>query len=177
MGFVTGKVSPGHFYPDKWGVCGLVHGADFVSVGRDGRLNKIARRMSNKFKANVITTGRNDRNELRVLKRRIAWTPQGGEYESGHRRADRLLEEAGVTARPTVLTPAIRVSRKARKGENDVAGADGTIRMQRWATQRGAENNPSCRCWAIQRGPSGVEVERHSEKSDDRGDGCNMVAT
>lgn len=124
MGFVMGKVSPCHLYHKKWDMCGLVHGEDFVFVGHDGHRNNILKHMSNKFKVKVITTGRRFRNELRVLNRRIPWTPQGTDYEGDHRHADRPIDAAGVTTRHTVATPAILEPRKASKGENGTADAD-----------------------------------------------------
>lgn len=43
---------------------------------------------------------------MRVLSRSIRWSAGGIFYESGCRRADKLIEEVGLTEKQTVMTPA-----------------------------------------------------------------------
>lgn len=77
----TGTVSPCHFYPQKWYVCGPVQGDGFIFIGHDRFLRTFAAHRAAKLKGKVATMGRNHRNELRVLNRSIKWAPVGILYE------------------------------------------------------------------------------------------------
>lgn len=73
----------------------------------------------------VAVGGQHDSAELRVLDPSTEWAPHSILYESDHRHAERLFDEVGVKARQTVVTPAVRDSRNARKNEGEAMGADG----------------------------------------------------
>lgn len=93
LGFVTGQASPCHSHQADWGVCGIVHGDDFVFVGGNECLQQIAEHMRRKYKIKVAVTSEKEPNELRVLNRSIKWAKEGIRYESDHRHADKLVEE------------------------------------------------------------------------------------
>lgn len=113
-GFPTLEVSPCHFYHRKRGVCGVVHGGGCLR-GISRHLERIATHKSSKFNAKVASMFQSDWNELRVLDRDIKRAPRGIRYDSGHRHADKLLNEAGLAPRQVVATPAVHESRKARR--------------------------------------------------------------
>lgn len=115
LGFHVGTVPPCPFYREGKKVCGLVHGDDFVFVGRKEYPAEIADYMAGQYKIKTAFTGPGGHNLLRVLSRSIMWADEGVIYESDHRHADRLIEELGLTPKQTVITAAIRESRKACK--------------------------------------------------------------
>lgn len=105
--------------PGMW-ICGHVpFGGDFVFVGYDRYWKNIAAHKVAEFKVKASTTGRSDRDDLRVLSRIIKWATDGIRYESDDHHAERLIVEAGLTPQHTVVTPAIRDSRKARKVDQE----------------------------------------------------------
>lgn len=98
-----------------------------------------------------------------------------GERISDHRDADRLIDEAGVTTRQTVVTPAIHDAWAARKIESETLDADGDpplacarqhIAGQR-TTSRAGGGQPS-------EGRQGFTATRHSHDGDDLNDGGEM---
>lgn len=56
IGFDIGKASPCHYFKTEWGVCGMVHGDDFVSAGKD-KFSQIADYMMGKPSVNVAAAG------------------------------------------------------------------------------------------------------------------------
>lgn len=72
LGLSRGQVSLYHFYHQQRDVCKLVHGGDFDCGGHYRHLRATSMHMAAKFKVKVAPTGRNDRNELRVLNRAAA---------------------------------------------------------------------------------------------------------
>lgn len=93
-GLTIGNASPCHFYHPRWGVCGIVHGDEFVFAVTDRGFETIGKHMGDKFKGKNASTD-----------------------ESYRRRADRLVDKVGLTRCQMVVAPTMRESRKA--GENE----------------------------------------------------------
>lgn len=87
---------------------------DLMLVGSAKHLTSIAMHMGSTFMVKVSVTGQHGCNHLGVFDRGIKRAPHGVVYETDLRRADKLIGEAGLTTRHTLLTPAVLDSKKER---------------------------------------------------------------
>ena len=87
----------------------LVHGDDFVCVGRPEDLKWLKVKLSARFEIKTTTVGANAHDgevrEARILNRVIRNTPEGWEYEADQRHADLIIQEIGASCKGTLSHP------------------------------------------------------------------------
>ena len=92
-------------HPSKKIRC-LVHGDDFVCVGRPEDLKCLKAKLSARFEIKTTTVGANAHDgevrEARILNRVIRITPEGWEYEADQRHADPIIRETGASCKGTL---------------------------------------------------------------------------
>lgn len=109
---MVGKASPCHSYHKDWGrgVCGSVHGDDFVFAGSARKLKMMAAHIAAKLKVKIAMAGLGHNAPVRVLNRSTRWTPEGIAFESDNRDADRRIDELELKPKNVVVTSALRES-------------------------------------------------------------------
>jgi hypothetical protein len=111
MGFTRGQASPCCFHNAKTEVQCVVHGDDFVFVGKGEDLAKIEKQMQAGFLIKLM--GRlggdaDDCKELCILNRVLRWMPEGIRYEADPRHAEILVK--GLTdGLHSIGTPGVRL--------------------------------------------------------------------
>ena len=97
-GYAQGKASPCIFHNEMSDTTVMVHGDDFVGVGRPEELAKLRDVLENKYKLKVETlSGANgDSREVRILNKVVRWTPEGVELEADPRHAELVVRELGL---------------------------------------------------------------------------------
>lgn len=75
LGFVTGKVTLCHFYHDKWCVCGMAHGDEFVFARESSHIKGTSALTPKRFKVSVM--GPKGSAMLRVLHCSWRWAQRG----------------------------------------------------------------------------------------------------
>ena len=82
-GFKRGKYNPCLYFHEEWNVKVLVHGDDFVSVGKRSQVNKFKDKLEGRFelKTNIVGKGPDEKKEARILNRIVRITDGGWEYE------------------------------------------------------------------------------------------------
>ena len=96
MGFLQGVASACCFRNENRDVRCVVHGDDFVFVGRDADLAWIEQEMAKSFLTKVVGKlgcDADDLKETRVLNRVLRWTPEGITYETDPRHAEILARD------------------------------------------------------------------------------------
>ena len=109
-GYRQGKASPCIFHNDSNGTTIMVHGDDFVGVGRRVELAKIRRALEDKYKLKVeMLSGEvGDVQEVQILNKIVRWTPAGIELEADPRHAEIVIRELGLEQAKPVTTPGIK---------------------------------------------------------------------
>lgn len=118
-GSSAGKVSPCHVYHPGAQACGMVHGDDFVFVARRGDVDKVTEHMREKFDIKAAVSGGGRPEELRVLNRKIRGGPPMGSSTRATTDMPTGSSMSWGSGRATVVTPAIRESRKARQRDDE----------------------------------------------------------
>jgi hypothetical protein len=98
----------------------VIHGDDFIVVGRDADLKWIAEELGNKIllkKVGVLGGGPNDVREMRVLNRVLRWESWGIAYEADPRHAELLIQALGDRAQS-------RVAPGVKSGSGPTADSD-----------------------------------------------------
>ncbi len=83
----------------------MVHGDDFITVGRREDLRCFKGRLKGRFDIKDTTIGgaAGEEKELKVLNRVIRWTVEGWEYEADQRHAELIVEGMGMQDSKTVI--------------------------------------------------------------------------
>ena len=84
------------YYHEEKGIRCMVHGDDFVTVWRRGKLRWFQKCLKGRFetKETVVGTGPGEETEVKVLNRIIRVTAEGWEYEADQRHAELIVDEA-----------------------------------------------------------------------------------
>ena len=121
MGFSRGHASSCAFWHAARGVACMVHGDDFVFLGRDKQLDEVKAEMESRFLIKCLGRlggEKGDIQEIRVLNRVIRWTPQGLLYEADPRHVEILLQQGGANLR-AVSTPMVKTKTEKRRFEEE----------------------------------------------------------
>ena len=105
-GFSTGKYNVStYMHPDR-NLKTLVHGDDFVTVGRRKEVVWFKKALEERFeiKTKIIGRGKNDLKEARILNRVVRITPEGWEYEADQRHAEIIINSLGLEESKEVTT-------------------------------------------------------------------------
>ena len=88
-GYVQGKSSPCIFYNKESDTTVMVHGDDFVGVGRAEELMKMRKALEDKYRLKVefLSGEKEDVREVKILNKIIRWTDSGIELEADPRHA------------------------------------------------------------------------------------------
>ena len=108
-GFTVGRFNPCMYHHEKRGIVCLVHGDDFVSVGKSLDLKWMKEKLKARFEIKTTTVGMNAENgevkEARILNRIIRVTDKGWEYEADQRHADLIVQETGAEKQSSLTHP------------------------------------------------------------------------
>ena len=76
----------------------MVHGDDFVGVGRPEELTKMRAALEDKYrlKVEMLSGGKGDVQEVKILNKIVRWTETGVELEADPRHADIVVKELGL---------------------------------------------------------------------------------
>ena len=104
-GYVQGTCSPCIFHNHSSNITVMVHGDDFVGIGKPGELSKLREVLENKYKLKVETLSgeKGDVQEVRILNKIVHWTPSGLELEADPRHAELAVKALGLETRNRVV--------------------------------------------------------------------------
>ena len=145
-GYVQGVSSPCVFHNAESNTTIMVHGDDFVGVGRPEELGRIRAALEDKYKLKVETLSgdKADVQEVKILNKIIRWTERGIELEADPRHAEIVVRELGLEGATPSKIPGVKVEGDAvekgmptaekKKKKKKVDANDGeTRRVQRKA--------------------------------------------
>ncbi len=97
-GFKQGKANPCLFFNPQTQVSIMVHGDDFVAVGRKEHLKETRTGLEDKYKikVDVLGSGPGCVNEVKILNKIVRYTPEGVELEADPRHAEIVVNELGL---------------------------------------------------------------------------------
>ena len=106
-GFKQGVYNPCLYTHPHWKLKVMVHGDDFVTVGKPKNVEIFEKQISERFEIKTSKVGRYEgcAKEARVLNRVIRWTDTGWEYEPDQRHAELIMEDLGMSEAKAVSTP------------------------------------------------------------------------
>ena len=121
-GFVQGPHSPCLFRHPVTEVAIMVHGDDFVAVGKSKALLEARKTLDKyKLKVKVLGDGSDCVNEVRILNKVIRRTEEGIELEADPRHAEIVVKELGMTDANPSKVPGMKV-RAADEDEDNGTG-------------------------------------------------------
>ncbi len=144
----------------------MVHGDDFVAVGKERHLQETQKALEEKYKLKVEKLGaeKNDAKEIRVLNTVIRHTDDGLELEADPRHVELVVRELGLESARTTRTPGAKPARKQL--EKKTAEAQGELDIPKPDRKPAHPNPPESRH------PAAVEGE-----NDEDGEGPVLQAT
>ena len=97
-GYLQGKSSPCIFHHPHNKTTIMVHGDDFVGVGRPEQLIEIREALEKKYrlKVELLSGDKSDVQEVRILNKVVRWTDVGIELEADPRHAEIVVRELGL---------------------------------------------------------------------------------
>ena len=106
-GYKQGKASPCIFHNDESGTTIMVHGDDFVGVGRPEELAKTRKALEDKYKLKVemLSGEKSDVQEVKILNKIVRWTSDGLELEADPRHAEIVIRELGLLEAKPISAP------------------------------------------------------------------------
>eukprot|EP00973_Karenia_brevis_P046223 6408888-Karenia_brevis.AAC.1 len=106
-GFTQARSSPCIFRHEAKDIATMIHGDDFVSTGTGNALKWMQRIVETSFEISTTVIGpeAKDRKQAKVLNRTITYTDAGIEYEPDPRHAEIIVNELGLEACNSVVTP------------------------------------------------------------------------
>ena len=108
-GFKCGRASPCNFHHEARQLSATVHGDDFTVTGPEASLGWLRMAMTARYdiKSKMLGPGNDMEQEIQVLNRTIAWTPEGITYEADQRHAEIVISEMGLKKGKPVATPSV----------------------------------------------------------------------
>lgn len=110
-GFIQGIAAPCVFHHETRGIRTLVHGDDYVSVGKPQQLQWMKEMLEQhyKIKTQVLGPGENEVKELKIFNRIISWDGNRGiTYEADPRHVEIMVEQLKFGDAKIVTTPGTR---------------------------------------------------------------------
>ena len=119
-GFVQGKHSPCIFYNSSSDTIVMVHGDDFVGIGKPEELSKLRRVLEDKYKLKVETLSGNkeDVQEVKILNKIVRWTPHGLELEADPRHAELVIRELGLEKASISKVAGVKPTKDSNEASN-----------------------------------------------------------
>lgn len=120
-GFQQGKASPCVFYHESKGIRTVVHGDDYISVGKEESLQWMEARLKCKYeekKNKWLGPQPNHSKEVRVLNRVITWEDEGISYEADPRHVEIMIEELGLQSCVAVGTPGTSAEGRTKQDDD-----------------------------------------------------------
>ena len=110
LGFQVGSASPCNFFHGGRQISVTVHGDDFTSTGTAHDLEWLDMKFKEEFeiKTEVLGPRHDQKKQIRVLNRVIAWGEDGITYEADQRHAELIIGELGLDNAKAVATPGSR---------------------------------------------------------------------
>ena len=108
---MSGLASPCCFFHSARGLSVVVHGDDITTFGFTKDLDWIEVGLSKSFEPNIrgrIGIDMDGDNDIRILNRIAAVTPEGVTYEADPRHVDILLNSLGLSAANAVVTSGMK---------------------------------------------------------------------
>ena len=137
-GYKQGIANPCLFRHEEKDVTIMVHGDDFVAVGKEEDLQDTEKTLNQRYKLKVETLGNEEKDlkEMRVLNKVIRITSAGLELEADPRHAELVVKALGLEGASISKTPGVKHSSvRGQGGETEVrkqeSGACGKRRVER----------------------------------------------
>ena len=89
----------------------MVHGDDFVGVGRPAELSRIRAALEDKYKlkVEVLSGDKSDVQEVKILNKIVRWTNKGVELEADPRHAEIVVRELGLRDATPSKVPGVKI--------------------------------------------------------------------
>ena len=126
IGFRRGRYNPCVYWHLEKRIKAIVHGDDFVGVGRPADVEWMNDKLKERFQITSmrIGGGANEAREGRILNRIIRRTEAGWEYEADQRHRDLIVEALGLQEANPVKTPGEDM--KEDEGQEELSAYDST---------------------------------------------------
>ena len=108
LGFKVGRYNPSTYHHEGKQLMTLVHGDDFVTVGKREDVKWFKEKLEGRFEIKTKTIGRGGQDEVteaKVLNRVIRVTDEGWEYEADQRHAELIIKTLKLESSKPVTTP------------------------------------------------------------------------
>ena len=119
LGFTQGRASPCCFSHRVRDLKLVVHGDDFIVLGKDSYLDFFVEAIQKEFEVKVrgrLGSSSGDDKTVRILNRIIRWTHAGIRVEADPRHVEVLIKEMGLNEANVVITPGA----KAHEGKGGI---------------------------------------------------------
>ena len=129
LGFTRGAGYPCLFCHHDRGIWTLVHGDDYVSAGRPGKLAWLKAELEKCYetKTQVVGPCESGMSEGKVLNRVLRWQPCGWELEADPRHCELVIEQLGLHKSKSLSTPGnVDDDRETEEDKVELAGRDVT---------------------------------------------------
>ena len=116
-GYVQGVASPCIFHNAESNTTIMVHGDDFVGVGRTAELSRIRAALEDKYKLKVemLSGEKSDVREVKILNKIVRWTDRGIELEADPRHAEIVIRELGLEGSSPSKIPGVKAQGDSEK--------------------------------------------------------------
>ena len=116
-GYVQGVASPCIFHNAESNTTIMVHGDDFVGVGRTAELSRIRAALEDKYKLKVemLSGEKSDVREVKILNKIVRWTDRGIELEADPRHAEIVIRELGLEGSTPSKIPGVKAEGDSEK--------------------------------------------------------------
>ena len=104
---MQGEASPCCFHHPALDISLLVHGDDFVAVARSKGRQHLSQALRSHYevKEKTLGPGVGEEEELRILGRTLAWTPEGLTLEADAGHHEMIIDQLGMETANPVTTP------------------------------------------------------------------------
>ena len=126
-GFSQGIATPCVFHHKEKGIRTLVHGDDYVSVGKPQHLKWMKEMLEHKYqiKTHVLGPGEGEVQQLKILNRIISWDGNRGiTYEADPRHVEIMVEQLKLGEAKTVTTPGTKDEGKTQEDSETRLGKE-----------------------------------------------------
>ena len=113
-GYIQGIANSCLFYNPDLDVTVMVHGDDFIAVGRESEIDKTKDTLQDKYKLKTekLGNGKDDQKEVRILNKIVRYTAEGLKLEADPRHAELVIKELGLQGAKSVKSPGSKDEKK-----------------------------------------------------------------
>ncbi len=105
IGFRVGRYNASTYYHPKKQLRMMVHGDDFVTVGKVEEVQWLRQKLEERFELKTTVVGKEEEPEGRILNRIVRCTEKGWEYEADQRHAEFLIKALNLQEANPLSTP------------------------------------------------------------------------